>query len=131
LTDDGLRFPNRDIIIMLMIFVFSFTLVAVTMYFIFHFDVGLLESILVGDYVGIGCLTALLIYRQRFRDERSIRILDKSGRNGFLSMLYLLPVFLLIYSLVEYSVEAAWALIEFWGCSAVIVIVSAVYYYRK
>ncbi len=116
---------------MLMVFIFSFTLVAAISYFIFHFSVDIVESTLVGESVAIGLTMAFLIYRQRFRDERSIRILDKSGRNGFLSMIYLLPVFLLVYSLVGYSVEAAWALFEFFGCSVLVVVISAVYYYRK
>lgn len=116
---------------MLIVFIFSFTLVAVAIYFILHLSAGMLESILVGDIVAVGLMMALLIYRQRFRDERSIRIFDKSGRNGFVSMLYLLPLFLFIISLLEYSTEVAWVLIEFWGCSAVIVILSAIYYYRK
>lgn len=131
MTEDGKRFPNRDLLVCVIVLVFSFTLAVMISDFIFHIGPPDITAIMGGDFVFIGLMMAFLVYKQRFQDERSIQILDKSGRNGFVSMLYLLPLFLVVSSAFNYHVDVALTLIEFCGCSIVVVILSAIYYYRK
>ncbi len=131
MTEDGKRFPNRDLLVCLIVLVFSFTLAMIISNFVFHVGPPDITAIMAGDFVFIGLMMVFLVYKQRFQDERSTQILDKSGRNGFVSMLYLLPLFLVVASAFDYHVDVALTLIEFCGCCTAIVILSAVYYYRK
>ncbi len=93
------------------------------------------ESFMVGgalDAYMILLILILLIYRQRFQDERSARILDKSARNGFVFMAaFVLPFIFEIETLVGSSVEIVPLLNGSFLCSLVLAILSAVYYYRK
>jgi hypothetical protein len=116
---------------MLIVMVISWVITLTISSFIWH---ATLESIIVTSLSGVVFISIMMgftIYKQRFRDERTIHILEKSGRNGFFFMIYLLPFAIIFYSLIEASHDVALALVIFWFCSVAVAAISAIYYYRK
>ena len=92
------------------------------------------ESLIVTTLAGVvfvGVMMGFTIYKHRFRDERTMHILEKSGRNGFFFMIYFLPFAIILYSLTDTTYDVALALTIFWFCSVAVAAISAIHYYRK
>ncbi len=81
--------------------------------------------------VGPIVLVGFLIYGANFRDERSVQVSDKSARNGFMFMLYVIPVLLVFLSVTESSAEALLPLLVIWIGAVAVASISAFYYYRR
>ena len=83
------------------------------------------------EIVFISVLIGFTVYAQRFRDERSIQISDKSARNGFAFVLFVVPVALIGLSATDVSFDALLALAIIWIGAVVFAGLSAFYYYRR
>ncbi|MFW9871272.1 MAG: hypothetical protein ACFFEL_16715 [Candidatus Thorarchaeota archaeon] len=83
------------------------------------------------EVVFISVLIGFTLYSQRFRDERSIQISDKSARNGFAFVLFVAPAALIGLSATDVSFDAILALAIIWIGAVVFAGVSALYYYRR
>jgi uncharacterized membrane protein len=126
------RLSNRDLIVMLVILVISWLLSQVVTTFIFP-DSWLPMSpvsILTG-ITWVSVLLGFIFYSQRIRDERAIQISDKSTRNGFAFMFFIVPVAIIGLSATEVSTDVSLALLLVWIGAVSIAGISALYYYRK
>jgi uncharacterized membrane protein len=83
------------------------------------------------EIVFISVLIGFTVYSQRFLDERSIQISDKSARNGFAFVLFIVPVALIGLSATDVSSDALLALVIIWIGAVVFAGISAFYYYRS
>ena len=83
------------------------------------------------EVVFISVLIGFTVYAQRFRDERAIQIADKSTRNGFAFVLFIVPVALIGLSATDVSFDTIIALVIVWIGAVAISGLSAVYYYHK
>ena len=83
------------------------------------------------EIVFISVLIGFTLYSQRFRDERSIQISDKSARNGFAFVLFVIPMALIGLSATDVSLDALLALVIIWIGAVVFAGISAFYYYRR
>ncbi|MFW9974703.1 MAG: hypothetical protein ACFFDQ_05540 [Candidatus Thorarchaeota archaeon] len=83
------------------------------------------------EVVFISVLIGFTLYSQRFRDERSIQISDKSARNGFAFVLFVIPVALIGFSATDISFDALLALAIVWIGAVAFAGISAFYYYHK
>jgi amino acid transporter len=131
MDNDTVEFSNRTLVVMLVVMVISWIITLAIYGLLFHES---LESLIVTSMVGaifIIVMMGFTVYRYRFRDERTIRILEKSGRNGFFFMIYLLPFVIILYSLMENPFDVVFTLVIFWISSIVVVAISAIYYYRE
>ena len=128
---DTVKFSNRTLIVMLIVMIISWAITLTISSFVWHAS---MDSLIVTSLAGVVFISVMMgftIYKQRFRDERTIHILEKSGRNGFFFMIYLLPFLIIFYSLIEASQNVAVALVIFWFCSVAVATISAVYYYLR
>jgi len=131
MNKDTVELSNRTLIVMLVCMVISWVITLTIFSFVWHAS---LESLIVTSLAGVVCVSVMMgftIYRQRFRDERTIHILEKSGRNGFFFIIYLLPFAIMFYSLTDAFHDIALALVIFWFCTVAVAAISAVYYYRE
>ena len=131
MNNNTVEFSNRTLMIMLVMMIISWALTLTISSLVWHAS---LESLIVTSIAGVIFVSVMMgftIYKQRFRDERTIHILEKSGRNGFFFMIYLLPFAIIYYSLIDASHDVAIALVIFWLCSVAVAAISAMYYYRK
>ena len=125
------EFSNKTLLVMLAIMLISWVITLTIFSFMWHTSV---ETMIVTSLTGVIIVSVIMgftIYRQRFRDERTMHILEKSGRNGFFFIIYFLPFAVIFYSLKEPSYDIALALVIFWVSSVAVAAISAVYYYRK
>jgi uncharacterized membrane protein len=83
------------------------------------------------EVVFISVLIGFTLYSQRFRDERSIQISDKSARNGFAFVLFVVPMALIGLSATDVSSDALLALVTIWIGAVVFAGISALYYYYR
>ncbi len=83
------------------------------------------------EVVFISVLIGFTLYSQRFRDERSIQISDKSARNGFAFVLCIIPIALIGLSATSTSLDTLFALAIIWIGAVVFAGISAFYYYHK
>lgn len=84
-----------------------------------------------GEVVFISILIGFALYNQRYRDERSIQISDKSARNGFAFVLFVTPAALIGLSATDASFYALLTLAVIWIGAVVFAGISALYYYRR
>ena len=93
------EFSNKTLLVMLAIMLISWVITLTIFSFMWHTSV---ETMIVTSLTGVIIVSVIMgftIYRQRFRDERTMHILEKSGRNGFFFMIYFLPFAVIFYSL--------------------------------
>ena len=76
-------------------------------------------------------MIGFLIYRQSYRDERTINISDKATRNGFAFILYATPVAILGLLGFGAPPESVLVLILLLAGALVVAGISALYYYRQ
>ena len=90
-------------------------------------DPPLIVATIAGPIVIVG----FIIYASNFKDERSVQISDKASRNGFIFMLYALPLSIIVLSLTGASIETMIIIIML--CIGMIAVagISAFYYYHK
>ena len=86
---------------------------------------------IVAAIVGPVVLVGFLIYGSNLKDERTSQIGDKATRNGFMFIIYALPLSLVILSLTGASIETVMALLIMCLGMIAITSISAVYYYYK
>ena len=82
----------------------------------------------------IAPVIAVLITRhiQQFRDERFTANYNRSSRNAFIFLIFMIPSTISIYALGILTMELSLALVFIvWAISLVIFYVSAIYYYKK
>ncbi|MFW9909839.1 MAG: hypothetical protein ACFFEF_14830 [Candidatus Thorarchaeota archaeon] len=84
-----------------------------------------------GAMVGPIALVGFLIYGANLRDERTILVSDKAARNGFMFMVYVIPILLVVLSVTGFTAEAVLPLLVIWIGTVASACVSAFYYYRK
>jgi hypothetical protein len=127
---EELHFSNSQLLKMLAVVVVGMASWFIILFFVFHATLGNIIFAGVGATFMISVIFGMIIYRQRFRDERFLQILDRSGRNGFVFMAYILPLIVEIFALTGVSMEVVLVLAGFWCCSLVVLILSAIHYYR-
>jgi uncharacterized membrane protein len=125
------RLPNESLIVMLVIILVSWVLAQVVLSVIFanHWFLSL-PSFLV-QLVFASVLIGFLVYQQRLRDERSIQISDKSTRNGFAFVFFVIPIAIIALSATDISTDVSLALVLVWFGAVVSTGLSALYYYKE
>ena len=126
------RIPNRSLIVMLGIILFSWFLAQIVLSFIFPASWWFLSlpSFFV-QLIFAAVLIGFIVYQQRFRDERSISISDKSTRNGFAFVFYVVPIAIIALSATDISTDVSLALVLVWLGAVASAGLSALYYYKK
>ena len=76
-------------------------------------------------------IVGFIIYASNFKDERSVQISDKATRNGFIFMLYALPLSLVVLSLTGASLETLNVIVMLCVGMIAVASISAFYYYHK
>jgi uncharacterized membrane protein len=76
-------------------------------------------------------LVGFLIYGANLRDERTVLISDKATRNGFLFVLYVVPLLVVVLSVTGSSAETLLTLVMVWIGAVAAACLSAFYYYHK
>lgn len=131
MNNEMVEFSDRTLAVMLVIMIILWIITLSVFSFVFHFS---MEAQIVSAFAGslfICTVMGFTIYKQRFRDERTVRLLERAGRNGFAFMTYLIPFAIIIYSLTETTHDVALVLAIFWLSSVAVAILSAVYYYLE
>lgn len=126
------RLSNRDLIIMGLLLVIGWFIAQIIVSFLFPtsaipFSVPSFGA----EVVFISVLIGFTLYSQRFRDERSIQISDKSARNGFAFVLFVVPMALIGLSATDVSSDALLVLVIIWIGAVVFAGISALYYYYR
>ena len=123
---------TRSMVIMLVVFIVSYTLANLIVGIIFSSSWYPFSSVsLVSGIVFVSMMMGFLIYRQNFRDERTINISDKATRNGFAFILYATPVAILGLLGLGAPPESVLVLILLLAGALVVAGISALYYYRR
>ena len=99
MNNDTVEFSNRTLIVMLVLMVISWVITLTIFSFVWHLTLNSLIVTALSGVIFISIIMGFTIYRYRFRDERTIHILEKSGRNGFFFMIYLLSLCALRFAL--------------------------------
>ena len=126
------KLSNKDLIIMGALLVIGWFVAQIIVSFLFPtsaipFSVPSFGA----EVVFISVLIGFTVYAQRFRDERAIQIADKSTRNGFAFVLFIVPVALIGLSATDVSFDTLVALAIVWIGAVVVAGLSAFYYYRR
>lgn len=128
----SVRLSNRALIVMGLLLVIGWFVAQIVVSFLFPtstipFSVPSFGA----EVVFISVLIGFTLYSQRFRDERSIQISDKSARNGFAFVLFVVPMALIGLSATDVSSDALLALVTIWIGAVVFAGISALYYYYR
>jgi uncharacterized membrane protein len=123
---------NRSLIIMLFVFTVSWILTMGIVSLLFPSWAVAISPVLILEGVVFVCASmGVIIYRARIRDERAIQISDKSARNGFGFVLYVIPVLIVFLSVTGAVPDTIFILLYVWFGTVVIAGLSAFYYYWK
>ncbi|MGY5875627.1 MAG: DUF2178 domain-containing protein [Candidatus Thorarchaeota archaeon] len=123
---------NRSLVVLLIILAFSMIIGNIIMSYLSpSSSVPLSPPSIFAGIVSIAVLMGVVIYGQRFRDERSIQIFDKSARNGFAFVLYGIPILIVTLSVTGYSPEVLLTLTFVWIGAILLAGLSAFYYYWR
>ena len=126
------KLSNKSLVIMGVLLVFGWFIAQVITSFLFPASAVPFSGPSFGaEVVFISVLIGFTVYAQRFRDERAIQIGDKSTRNGFAFVLFIVPVALIGLSATDVSFETLLALAIVWIGAVVFAGLSAFYYYHK
>ena len=132
MSNDLPEFTNRSLAIILVVYAVSWSIVLTLVWLIFQPPTDTFVASAIGAIVFISIFMGFAVYRQRFRDERTLTILEKSGRNGFFVLIiYLIPPAIIYYSLNEATQGVALVLLVLWFLAVAITFFSAVYYYYR
>ena len=90
-------------------------------------DPPLIAATIVGPIIIVG----FMIYGANLRDERTVQVSDKAARNGFMFILYVIPILLVVLSVTGASFETLMVLLIV--CLGMIAVagISAFYYYHR
>lgn len=126
------RIQNKSLIVLFVIILFSWFLVQIVLSFVFPGSswVFSLPSFF-SQIVFAAVLIGFIIYQVRFQDERSMHISDKSTRNGFAFVFYVVPIAIIVLSATDISTDVSLALVLVWFGAVVSAGLSALYYYKK
>ena len=123
---------NRSLIIVLFVFTVSWILTMGIVSLLFPSWAVAISPVLILEGVVFVCASmGVIIYRARIRDERAIQISDKSARNGFGFVLYVIPVLIVFLSVTGAVPDTIFILLYVWFGTVVIAGLSAFYYYWK
>ena len=86
---------------------------------------------IIGALVGPIVFVGILIYGSNLRDERTVQVSDKAVRNGFMFIVYVIPILLVVLPLTGFSAETLFALLFVWIGAVAVACISAFYYYYK
>ncbi|MFW9835423.1 MAG: hypothetical protein ACFFEK_15590 [Candidatus Thorarchaeota archaeon] len=126
------KLSNRSLVIMGVLLVFGWFIAQVITSLLFPDSIIPFSVPSFGaEVVFISVLIGFTVYAQRFRDERAIQIADKSTRNGFAFVLFIVPVALIGLSATDMSFDTLIALAILWVGAVVVAGLSAFYYYRR
>ena len=123
---------NRSLVVLLITLAFSWIIGNIIMSYLSpSSSVPLSPPSIFAGIVFIAVLMGFIIYGQRFRDERSIQISDKSARNGFAFILYGIPILIVTLSVTGSSPEVLLTLTFVWIAAILLAGLSAFYYYWR
>ncbi len=131
MTNNEIVFKDRTLLVMLITMIVAW---AVTISMFSVIQQLTIEEIIAESFAGAIFISVVLgfsIYKQRFRDERTMNIMDKAGRNGFLPSFYILPLAVIYFSLTGATLEVVSFLVGLWLLSVVVFAVTAVYHYQR
>ena len=132
MSENEIQFTNRTCGIMALLLIIGWAISMIIFGVILQEPVNDLIAATVGMAVFPIILAGSAIYKYRFRDERTISILDKAGRNAFfLLTIYLMPLGIIYFSVTESTQDVALVLLGLCLCSIATTIISALYYYKK
>lgn len=128
----SLKFSNKSLIVMGVLLVFGWLIAQIITSFLFPTsEIPFSIPSFGAEVVFISVLIGFTVYAQRFRDERAIQISDKSTRNGFAFVLFVVPVALIGLSATDVSSDALLALAIIWIGAVLFAGISAFYYYNR
>ena len=123
---------NRSLTIMLFVFAVSWILTMGIVSLLFPSWAVAISPVLILEGVVFVCASmCVIIYRTKIRDERAIQISDKSARNGFGFILYVIPVLIVFLSVTGAATDTIFILLYVWFGTVIIAGLSALYYYWK
>jgi uncharacterized membrane protein len=126
------KLSNKTLVIMGVLLVFGWLIAQIITSFLFPTsEIPFSIPSFGAEVVFISVLIGFTIYAQRFRDERAIQVSDKSARNGFAFVLFVVPVALIGLSATDVSSDALLALAIIWIGAVVFAGISAFYYYNR
>ena len=126
-------YTNRALAAMMVVMAASFliTIFLIMLIFQMPFWPPSVESV-VSAAVTIIVMMAFIIYRARFRDERTVAISDRSARNGFMFFIFIAPsLIVLSSSRPDLFPDVAVTLFGVVASVIIVACLSALYYYRK
>ncbi|MFX1483154.1 MAG: hypothetical protein ACFFCP_08190 [Promethearchaeota archaeon] len=127
----SLKLTNKDLIIMGTLIIVGWFIAQIIMSFLVPTSsVPFSVPSFGAEVVFISVLIGFTLYSQRYRDERSIQISDKSARNGFAFVLFVIPP-LIVLSATDISFDPLLALAIVWVGAVAFAGLSAFYYYRR
>jgi uncharacterized membrane protein len=128
----SVKSSNKTLVIMGVLLVFGWLIAQIITSFLFPTsEIPFSIPSFGAEIIFISGLIGFTVYAQRFRDERSIQISDKSARNGFAFVLFVVPVALIGLSATDVSPDALLALAIIWIGAVVFAGLSAFYYYLR
>jgi uncharacterized membrane protein len=128
----SVKLSNKTLVIMGVLLVFGWLIAQIITSFLFPTsEIPFSIPSFGAEVVFISVLIGFTIYAQRFRDERAIQVSDKSARNGFAFVLFVVPVALIGLSATDVSSDALLALAIIWIGAVVFAGISAFYYYNR
>ncbi|MHA1925208.1 MAG: hypothetical protein ACW974_04790 [Candidatus Thorarchaeota archaeon] len=126
------RFSNRTLIVILIMLTTGWLIAQIITGYLFPASPWpfSLPAVFI-EIVFIAVLMGFIIYGQRLRDERTMRISNQSARNGFAFIFYTIPIAIIGLSATEVSTDVSLALMIIWIGAVSFAGISALYYYQK
>ncbi|NHI88970.1 MAG: hypothetical protein EAX87_05555 [Candidatus Thorarchaeota archaeon] len=128
----SVRLSNKTLVVMGVLIIFGWFMAQVIVSLLFPTSTLPFSIPSIGaEIVFVSVLLGFTLYNQRLRDERSIQISDKSARNGFAFVLFVVPMALIGLSATDVSSDALLALVVIWIGAVFFAGISAFYYYYR
>ena len=131
MSNNEIEFSNKTLVVMLIMMIVAWVITLSIFSVVQQLSVEDIIAVSISGSIFISVMIGFTIYKQRFRDERTMNILDKAGRNGFLIFFYILPLFIVYFSLTGVMMDALLALVGLWITSVIVFAATAIYYYRR
>jgi len=126
------KISTRSLVIMLGVFIVSWILAHVVISILFPLSWYPFSPVsFFSGIVFVSMMMGFLLYRQNFRDERTINISDKATRNGFAFILYATPIAILGLLGMGAPPESILVIVLLMIGAMAVAGLSAFYYYRQ
>ncbi len=131
MSDNEIEFSNKTLLVMLIMMIIAWVITLSIFSVVQQLSMENIMAVSISGSIFISVMMGFTIYKQRFRDERTMNILDKAGRNGFLVFFYILPLVIVYFSLTGVLMDALLVLVGLWVTSVIVFTITAIYYYKR